>query len=119
MFGTIISWLSNAFGIFNSISRSIAHWVLNRLYLLVIPLISTIKLIYDFVREILNELLSQFQALGDGLHVGGMSIPDMVAFVNAYFPLDTFFQVLSILFTLWIGCMLISAVLKIKQAVFV
>ena len=91
--------------------------MLNRLYLLILPLISTMKLIYDFIREIINELIAQIQAIG--LHIDGSltNIPELVSFVNAYFPIDTLLSVLSILFTLWIGCLLISAIIKLKQAI--
>ena len=112
---SLTSWLSNAFNVLAGVGRTITHWVMNRLYLLVIPLISGLKLIYDFLRELLGLVIEKLNSLG--AMSAEIGLPDYITFVNAYFPIDTLFSVLLVLFTLWIGCLVISAIIKIKQAV--
>jgi len=55
------------------------------------------------------------QEMGDGFHVVGVSLPDSVAFVNYFFPVDEIFISAMSLFTFFVACQIIATIRGIKQ----
>ena len=122
-----MGWLSvlcnffiNAFASLNAVLKSAFHFMMERLYLMVLPLIMALKGVYDFVRILVDSIISSMQGM-DSVSGGGGGLAatgtDIVSFVNYAFPLDEILQGLIVLFTFWIGCHVIATIRGIKQTI--
>lgn len=112
----LTSFLSSLFKASSDFSGSFAKFLLNHVFLLVLPGIGIIKLVYDFARSCIDRVvlsLSGFQAFDSG----EAALPAVISFVNFFFPIDAVFLSVTLLFTFFLTCQLIATIRGIKQTI--
>lgn len=115
--GEIFAWLSNIFSALGAFFKSMNEWILSKLYLLVLPFVGVLKLVYDFCRSCVDAVVDMMTSLGTGFSQTSFSVPGVVSFVNAFFPVDEIFLSATLLFTFFCGCQIIATIRGIKQTI--
>lgn len=115
----ISAFLSGLGAATSAASKAVMVFLFSHLYLLIIPFLVVMKLIYDFVCETISMLESTMTGLGSGggFHVTVGVLPSCVGFVNYFLPISETLQVASLIFVLWVGCISISYVMRLARLI--
>jgi hypothetical protein len=111
---SLTAWLGNACNVLNNFLKASTQWLLSKLYLLILPFVGVLKLVFDFCRSCIDGVVSFIQGLGEGFH-SAVSFPAVISFVNSWFPVDEILISSAALFTFFVACQLIATIRGIKQ----
>jgi hypothetical protein len=120
-FGMIFGQVISSLDVIHRALKKGMELVLNRLYILIAPILAIAKSIYDFVSTLLGKirekLLSfdiQSLTMDDGAFGTGL---DFLAFFNSFLPLEELFAWAVVLLLFWGICLLVRTIKGVKQTV--
>ncbi len=114
--GKLTSWLLGAFQVGHAFLETCLKAMMGKLYLLFLPLIAVIKMIYDFNRALTNKIIALMNSV-EGYSLESIPDSNFITWVNYWFPLDTLMNVILMVITFAIACLKIRFMLKLKKII--
>ncbi len=112
----LTSWFLGVFQTSNLFFETCLKALMGKLYLLFLPLIAIIKMVYDFNRALTNKIIDLMNSL-EGFSLGDMPDVNFITWINYWFPLDTLLNVGLMVITFAIVCLKIRFMLKLKKII--
>jgi hypothetical protein len=107
----------NIWSVLEELFKKLFIFLIQHLYMMLVPGIMFLKMVYDLCRAVTNIVINLLHSLGDGFDNGSLSLPDLISFVNYFFPIDEIFVTTALLFTFFVGCQTIATIRGIKQTI--
>jgi len=115
MWAKILSFFTNIFdtvgGWFKTLSDGLT-WMSTQRMFLVGSVVATVKVVYDFTVESINEAVTGMENMDSVADVaGGLSVIDLMSFANSVVPLSEIFAIMVALIEFWLACTLVKIIL--------
>ena len=115
MWAKLLSFFTNIFdtvgGWFKTLSDGLT-WMSTQRMFLVGSVVATVKVVYDFTVESINEAVTGMENMDSVADVaGGLSVIDLMSFANSVVPLSEIFAIMVALIEFWLACTLVKIIL--------
>ncbi len=115
MWAKILSFFTNIFdtvgGWFKTLSDGLT-WMSTQRMFLVGSVAASVKVVYDFTVESINEAVTGMENMDSVADVaGGLSVIDLMSFANSVVPLSEIFAMMVALIEFWLACTLVKIIL--------
>ena len=115
MWAKILSFFTNIFdtvgGWFKTLGDGLT-WMSTQRMVLVGSVVATVKVVYDFTIDSINEAVTGMENADSVTDVaGGLSVIDLMSFANSVVPLSEIFAMMVALIEFWLACTLVKIIL--------
>lgn len=112
----LTGFLSNVYGVLAGALRTCFAFLVNHIYLLFLPAIAGLKLIYDFFCAVWGLVLDKLLSV-PAFDSGTVTFPSVLGLINSVYPIDETLAALAALFAFFVICHVIATLRGVKQTI--